>query len=168
MRGGRVCGFTALPCRRPHPWDNSQYYVCRAYCTCPINILFWNGPKQSEPYQYFTIYCNNKKCYFWTHPWRRICSMKTCSAVWVPTSSFEVPLVVIVCVVLVVSVVVLQVCSIYHAVCRLGRIMSCPCEYASGQLGYYAPLHYHYATAPPYYAAKRHFSTSHKTKTGER
>ena len=46
--------------------------------------------------------------------------------------------------------------------------MSSPCEYASGQLGYYAPLHYHYATAPPYYAAKRHFSTSHKTKTGER
>ena len=59
-------------------------------------------------------------------------------------------------------------CSIYFAVCRLGRIMSCPCEYPSGQLGYYAPLHYHFATAPPYYAAKRHFSASHKTKTGVR
>ena len=78
----------------------------------------------------------------------------------------EVPFVEIVCAV--VSVLILQVCSIYFAVCRHGRIMSCPCEYASGQLGYYAPLHYHYATAPPYYAAKRHFSTSHKTKTEER
>ena len=86
-------------------------------------------------------------------------SLKTRSAV-------EVLLGVIVCAV--VSVVVLQVCSIYFAVCRHGRIMSCPCEYASGQLGYYAPLHYHYATAPPYYAAKRHFSTSYKTNTEER
>ena len=68
MRGGRVCGFTALPCRRPHPWDSSQYYVSRAYCTCSINILFWIGPKQSEPYQYFTMYCNNKN--YWRHPWR--------------------------------------------------------------------------------------------------